>query len=208
VRDHEYIVLGGRNRTLVGRYLTIISSVLSGLIVFLVLSSVDIAKGLNVNVNIPPTVMSLCSAGAVFTLLYMFFDKNIWKLTLAAKFLKIADLSGSWSCKGSTLDQEGKIIREWIGKITIVQSWDKIRVHLETSQSASDSITAAIIYDEVLGFRLLYNYQNSPRPGEPDLKGHTGCANFTFSKDLASATGDYYNGYGRPTYGRMEIQKI
>lgn len=205
--EHEYVVLGGLNRSLVGRYLTLVASFISGALVFLFLTFVDVAKEYNLPINLPPTIMSLFSASLVFSVLYLIFNKTIWKLALAAKILKIADLSGAWNCKGETLDINGKTKTKWEGKLTIVQTWDRIRVNLRTTQSSSDSITAALVYDEALGFRLLYNYENTPRPGEPNLKSHTGSANFTFSKDLKSAEGDYFNGYGRPTYGRMELRK-
>lgn len=207
VQDHEYSLLGGVNRALVGRYLTILASGVSAAIVFVVLTLVDLAKKFNVPVNVPPTLMSLIGAGVVFTALYGVFNKALWKWPWAVKFLKVPDLSGEWECAGTTLDDQGNVRFTWQALVTITQTWDKIRVRLKTAQSSSHSITAALAFDEAEGFTLLYNYRNDPRPGEPELKAHVGSANLVFSKALDTASGDYFNGYGRPTYGRMELRK-
>ncbi|KWS40879.1 hypothetical protein [Pseudomonas syringae] len=207
MQDHEYSLLGGINRALIGRFLTIIASGLSAAMVFVVLTLIDLAKQLNLPVNIPPTVMSLIGAGVVFTVLYAIFNKIIWKWPWAVKFLKVPDLSGEWQCTGTSLDQDGNVRFTWQGIVSITQTWDKIRVRLKTAQSSSTSITAALSYDEADGYSLLYNYKNDPKPGEPELKGHQGSANLVFSKVLDTASGDYFNGYGRPTYGRMELKR-
>lgn len=41
--EHEYTLLGGVSRLKIGRYLALISATVSGFIVFLLLSSVDLA---------------------------------------------------------------------------------------------------------------------------------------------------------------------
>lgn len=207
IHDHEYSLLGGVNRALIGRYLTILASSTSGVAVFFLLSAGDLAKKYNLPVNLPPTVFSLMGAGIVFALLYTVFNKTVWRWRWAVKYLKVPDLSGEWECTGTTLDAEGKPKYSWDAHVYICQTWDKIRVRLKTNQSGSNSITAALVYDEADGYRLLYNYRNDPNPGEPELKGHVGSANLLFSKSLDKATGDYFNGHGRPTYGRMELRR-
>jgi hypothetical protein len=207
VHDHEYSLLGGINRAVIGRYITLLASGVSATLVFVVLTLVDLAKRFNLNVNVPPTLMSLIGAGVVFTILYAAFSRAVWKWPWAVKFLKVPDLSGEWECTGTTLDDLGNVRFTWQAVVHITQTWDKIRVRLKTAQSCSHSITAALAFDEADGYTLLYNYKNDPRPGEPVLRGHQGSANLLFSKSLDTASGDYFNGYGRPTYGRMELRK-
>ncbi|MCX2812470.1 MULTISPECIES: hypothetical protein [unclassified Pseudomonas] len=207
VHDHEYSLLGGINRAVIGRYITLLASGVSATLVFVVLTLVDLAKRFNLNVNVPPTLMSLIGAGVVFTILYAAFSRAVWKWPWAVKFLKVPDLSGEWECTGTTLDDLGNVRFTWQAVVHITQTWDKIRVRLKTAQSSSHSITAALAFDEADGYTLLYNYKNDPRPGEPVLRGHLGSANLLFSKSLDTASGDYFNGYGRPTYGRMELRK-
>ena len=114
-------------------------------------------------------------------------------------------MSGDWICKGQTLNPDGTPSYDWDGTITIIQSWDKLRVRLKTTQSGSNSITAALIWDEADGYRLLYNYRNDPKIGEADLKSHLGFAELTFDKDRTSADGEYFNGHGRFTFGTMHL---
>jgi len=207
IQDHEYSLLGGVNRALIGRYLTILASAISGVAVFLLLSAEDLAKRFNLPVNLPPTALSLLGAGVVFAILYTLFNKTVWKWPWAVKYLKVPDLSGEWLCNGTTLDASGNPVHNWEANVYICQTWDKIRGRLKTRQSGSNSITAALVYDEADGYRLLYNYRNDPNPGEAALRGHVGSANLLFTKSLDGAAGDYFNGYGRPTYGRMELRR-
>lgn len=126
--DHEYALLGGYNRTHLGRWLYAIAALISAGIVFLVLSGVDVAKVSGLNVNLPPTFLALISAGAVYAALYAFFDRFAWKFTPIARHLKLPDLSGTWTCTGTPIEPTDA--NPWSGKVTIVQSWDRFRVHL------------------------------------------------------------------------------
>jgi len=207
VHNHEYALLGGVNRAFIGRYISLAASAVSGLIVFSVLSAVDLAEKFGIPVNLPPTALSLVGAGAVFSLLYMLFDKFIWRWGYASKWLKVPNLSGEWGCTGQTINDEGQIRYEWDADVTICQTWDKIRVRLRTAQSGSNSIAAALVYDEADGFRLLYNYRNDPYAGQAELRSHVGFANILFDKSLTSGSGEYFNGHGRPTFGRMTFRR-
>jgi hypothetical protein len=207
-QEHEYALLGGTNRAKVGRYIGIASASISALIVFLVLAAVDVAKRLGVSTTLPPSVLSLVGAGAVFTVLYWLFDKYVWRWAPLGSLLKVPNLAGDWSCEGKTLDADGNTKYEWQATVTIVQTWDRLRVRLKTKQSGSNSVSAALLRDEVDGFVLLYHYKNDPRINEVDLKAHRGFAELTFSKDCQSAEGPYFNGHGRFTFGTMALTRI
>jgi hypothetical protein len=200
--NHEYALIGGLNRSKVGRYLSLIAAGTSGAIVFVLLKLVDIAKQFGLPANLPPSILSLLGAGSVFAILYWLFDRYMWRWKYVDAWLKVPNLSGDWSCQGKTLDQAtGSATHLWHGTVTIVQSWDKFRVRLKTPQSGSNSVTAALICDDADGYRLLYNYRNDPRIGETNLKSHLGFAELVFAKDLTSADGEYFNGHGRYTFG-------
>lgn len=77
--DHEYAVLGGVNRASIGRYLAILSSAISAGLVFLVLQADNFAKSMGLNVNLPPTVISLVGAGAVYAALFWILKNHAWK---------------------------------------------------------------------------------------------------------------------------------
>ena len=201
--DHEYAVLGGVSRASIGRYLTIASSTVSGVLVFLVLQAVNLAKAFGWNANLPPTVMSLLGASAVYGGMYWILKNYAWKWTVFNKFLKVPNLAGVWDCQGQTLDIDGNVTYTWTAEISIVQCWDMLRIRLKTAQSGSNSIAAALTHDSVDGWILLYQYRNDPRNDQPQLRSHVGCSAVTISKDLKSATAEYFNGGGRATFGKM-----
>lgn len=202
--EHEYALLGGINRAQIGRYISLLAASVSAGLVFVLLWLVDLAKKLNLPASLPPSLLSLVGAGMVFTVLYWLFNRYVWRWSRLSPFLKVPDLSGDWQCEGKTLTPDGKSVAyPWQGVVTVVQTWDKLRVRLKTTQSGSNSITAALMYDEADGFQLLYNYRNDPRIEEVGLKSHHGFADITFAKDLKTAEGPYFNGHGRFTFGTM-----
>lgn len=207
MQEHEYAILGGINRAKIGRYLTIVAASVSAGVVFLLLTVVDIAQRFGVPANLPPSVLSLVGAGAIFTVLYALFDRYIWRWPPLSRLLMVPCLAGEWHCDGQTLTPEGQPSFKWEGRITITQSWDKIRVRLKTAQSGSNSISAAMLYDAVDGYKLLYHYRNDPNIDEPELKSHSGFAELIFDKDCRSAHGQYFNGHGRFTFGRLHLTR-
>ncbi|WP_293867591.1 hypothetical protein [uncultured Alsobacter sp.] len=206
--EHEYSVLGGVSRAKVGRYLSTVAASVSAATVFSLLWVVDLARRFGLNANVPPAVLSLVGAGAVFGALYWLLDRYAWRWGIFRLWLKVPDLSGEWQVDGASVNQDGSNGNVWRGKITIIQSWDRLRVRLRTSQSGSNSVSAAIIYDAADGYRLFYSYRNEPNINEPDLKGHRGFAEVTFSHDLIEGEGEYFNGHGRYTFGRMKLRRL
>jgi len=205
--EHEYSVLGGLNRAVIGRYLSMVSAIAASGIGVFVLWTVDLAKRLGVADHVPGLVLWPVTASLIYAGLYWLFDKHVWKLGVIADLLKVPNLAGKWHCDGQTINPDKTLGYKWEGEVTIVQSWDKLRVRLKTAQSASNSIAAALVYDQADGFRLLYNYKNEPRIGEAELVAHRGAAEFTFAPDLNTAEGEYFNGHGRFTFGNMKLTR-
>jgi len=205
--DHEYSVLGGLNRAAIGRYLSVISSFVASGIGVAVLWVVDIAKRFGWADHVPPLILWPLTAGAIYVGLYWWFNARAWKRPTLAKLLRVPNLAGTWHCDGQTINPDKTLGYKWEGQLTIIQSWDKLRIRLRTTQSGSNSIAAALVYDQADGFHLLYNYKNDPRIGEPDLTSHRGSAEVTFSHDLQSAEGEYFNGHGRYTFGTMKLTR-
>lgn len=183
------------------------AAAVSGAIVYLLLRAVDIAQQLGIPANLPPSILSLVGAGAVFTALYWILDRYAWQWPVISRLLKVPNLSGEWHCRGQTLNTDKTVAYDWSGTLTVLQSWDRLRVRLKTETSGSNSISAALICDSIDGYRLFYSYRNDPRIGEPELVSHRGFAEITFDKELASATGEYFNGYGRYTFGKMHLTR-
>jgi hypothetical protein len=207
MRDHEYALLGAMNRAQVGRYLGLIAAAVSAGIVYLLLSAVDIAQRLGWNVHATPSILSLVGATAVFGALYWLFDRFAWRWRFLNAVIKVPNIAGEWSCQGETVNQDGSPAQEWEATITILQSWDKIRVLLKTTQSRSNSIAAALVCDDADAYRLLYHYRNDPKIGEVELKSHLGFGELVFARNLQTAEGEYFNGHRRNTFGSMKLKR-
>jgi hypothetical protein len=205
--EHEYSVLGGPNRAAIGRTLSLVAAAASSILVAFALAALDLARTLGLANAIPQVILWPLTAGLIYTGLYWLFDKHVWKLPRLSRLLRVPNLSGNWLCRGQTLKPDGSPEREWTAEVAIVQSWDRIRVRLKSAQSTSNSIAAALIFDEADGYRLLYNYRNEPLIGQPQLAGHRGSAELLFSEDLQTAKGEYFNGHGRYTFGTMQLAR-
>ncbi|WP_432322448.1 hypothetical protein [Yersinia enterocolitica] len=206
MKNHEYIVISGMNRSKVGKIIWTVASVFSALLIYVVFKIFDYAEYFNINANVPPSVLSLIGAGTIYMLLYAWFSSSLWKRSNFTQFLKVPDLSGEWECIGEGKTNNGEIFT-WKSTIKIFQTWDKVRIRSDTSQSGSDSIAASILYDEGIGYRLLYNYRNDPKINEVELHSHIGFVELIFSEDLMSADGEYFNGRGRNTFGTMQLRR-
>lgn len=181
------------------------SALVSALLVFLLLSAVDVAARLGWPVNLPPAALSLIGAGSVYLALYFLFDRFAWKFGPVGRALKIPNLAGTWQCEGLRTEKAPPV--PWTGTITITQSWDRVRVHLKTAKSGSNSVAAALVCDPVGGHSLMYHYKNEPKQGQAKLKAHHGFAEIVFNADGRTAYGEYFNGRGRNTFGEMRLTR-
>ncbi|NKM86502.1 hypothetical protein GFL54_19810 [Rhizobium laguerreae] len=206
--EHEYTLLGGVSRLKIGRYLALISAAVSAFIVFVLLSSVDLAQRFGIAASIPPSVLSFVGAGTVFTALSWILNRYAWRWKFINSLLQIPDLAGSWSCTGTTMATSSNPSFDWSGEIVIIQTWDKIRVRLKTATSASSSRSAALIKDEADGWRLFYSYRNEPNIDQPELSAHRGFSEILFDPGLNTGSGEYFNGHGRYTFGTMSLERV
>ena len=79
-----------------------------------------------------------------------------------------------------------------------------MRIVLITDKSSSESVSAAIIYDDIKGYRLVYNYRNQPDSlDDESLKTHIGFVELKLDLDKNQASGNYYNVSGRKTFGNF-----
>jgi hypothetical protein len=207
--DHEYALVGGINRSTVGRYIASIAAALSAVLVFLVLLFVDVATPLGISPNVPPSVFSLISAAGVYTGLYFLFCKYLWRWKFIADLIQLPDISGRWNCyaESSYSDDRHSDGTAWEAVVKISQTWDKIFITLTTEKSRSESVSAALIAEGNGNFRLLYHYKNDPRRFEDGLNAHHGFVDIIISEDLRSADGVYFTGRGRTTFGTMKWER-
>lgn len=154
------------------------------------------------------TVGTVVPVSAFFGLLYLLFDRHLWKCPMFRRVLLVPDVNGEWKCQGKTVLKEGEAAEiHWEGTVTISQSWSKILVHLRTSQSSSRSMSASIQHDQGVGYRLLYQYRNEPRAGEEELEIHTGAVEMDFDEACAVGQGHYFTDSHRKTVGTMDLER-
>ena len=208
--DHEYALIGGVNRATIGRWIGTLAAGISAVLVFIILTMVDVASSLGIDAKIPPSVFSLLGAGAVYGIFYLLFSKYIWKWEVIVKVMQVPDLSGKWICRGqSSYTQDGDGFGgDWEGIVEISQSWDKLCIVLKTTQSRSESVSAALIAEGSGAYRLLYHYKNDPRVFEDGLHAHHGFVDLLVSSGLLEADGVYFTGRGRTTHGTMSWERI
>ncbi len=205
--EHEYALLGGFNRAKVGRYLALAAAGVSALAVLLSAGLGAWLEGRGLPRQWTGWIASAISAGAAWTALYWLLDNHAWHWKPVGRALGVPDLAGGWKVQGLTLNPDKSPGWAWSGTLTISQKWDKLRVRLQTAQSSSVSITAAILCEDEAGWRLFYTYRNEPKVGEADLQPHRGSADILFASDLRTASGEYFNGLGRFTFGSMTLTR-
>ncbi|EMK0758318.1 hypothetical protein ACEZKA_001442 [Acinetobacter baumannii] len=198
INGHEYCVQNGINRSNIGKTIYSIASILSSFLI------IHVLKKYNIINNISEAIISSILTAILFLLIYKIFNKWIWKLKYLINFLNFPDISGKWKCEAISSYNGGHL---WHGLVTIEQSWDKLRIVLNTELSSSESVAAAIIYDPIKGYRILYNYKNEPKNLNGDLSFHVGFVELVLSEDNKSAQGTYYNVAGRTSTGTMTWTK-
>lgn len=204
MRDHEYSVIG-HSRSTIGRYLgtfvTIIVSLLPavGIGVSDALTQLGLPEWGKYFVVIPVT------AGVIYSAVHWAFNKYGWRPL--SFFSQLPNISGEWSCSGTTIDDDDTVKFNWDGDITISQTWEKIRVRLETKSSISHSISVALIPEPDGCWMLMYSYKNEPKVGNKSLNAHIGYSEMRFHKKLSTAQGEYFTAKGRGTCGAMSFNR-
>lgn len=205
MQAHEYAI-GGHDRASIGRYIGIFAALIASAATSASVSLVSVLVGYGFPTWTHTLVMVPISAGLAYTVAHALFNRFVWRGM--ALFSNLPNIDGTWACTGETLDSEGMAQYSWTARITISQSWQKIRVRSATDKSASNSVSAALIPEPDGCWMLIYSYRNEPRAGVSELHSHIGYSELRFEKDLNRAEGDYFNAKGRSTFGHMTLSKI
>lgn len=206
MQPHEYSVIG-LNRTAIGRYLGIAAGVMSSVAAMLATFCFDLVQRFGFSDNSTVSIVFPLNAAFFYFIGYEVFTKWIWRWVVVQKLFGVPDLNGEWICDGQTKDNDGKTTYEWSGVVTINQTWEKIRVYLDTGQSSSRSKSASLVKEPGRGYVLMYSYQNEPKAGEPELRTHVGYCELQLDEWVKTAEGNYFNNRGRVTFGRMKLTK-
>ena len=170
---------------------------------------VSIATRIGLEAGWITTLGTVLPVSVLFGSLYLLFDRYLWKWTILRRVMLVPDLNGKWECRGKTVLRKGESVEfKWEGTLTITQSWSKVLVHLSTSQASSRSVAASIFHDQGVGYRLLYQYKNEPKPGEGELRIHAGSVEMAFDETCENGSGHYFTDSHRNTVGVMELNRI
>ena len=153
---------------MVGRFLGIVAGLASSGLAVLIATLITYAESWGFLQQRAFWTLPL-TAAIFYTLGHLGFDKWAWRTWLVHVFLDIPDLRGKWECVGESIDPiTGNVNNNWTSEITISQTWEKLRIYSQATQSRSASVAASITVEEDVGYVLMYSYRNEPRLGEPE----------------------------------------
>lgn len=193
-----------------------------------------LAYGITILVELVTTALStvlpfavgfVVSWGLAFAVVWRIHDRWFWKTRIARAlgFTHVPNLNGKWegwivtSYEGDIDDralhpdndssEDGQKMKAWLD---IDQTWRKINVHFETTQTPSDSNGATMLTEEGKWPSLSYQYEN---PGSPLVEGldmHFGTASLEYRDegDTETLEGLYYTGPGRDNNGLMYFKQV
>jgi len=200
LQDHEYSVIGHRRST-IGRYLGMLATILVSLLPAVGIGLSDLMAKIGVPEWGKYFIVIPITASLTYTALHWFFNKYGWRPL--SFFAQIPNVAGEWLCVGQTINDDGSVAQDWEGELTISQTWEKIRVRLETKSSVSHSLSVALIPEPDGCWMLMYSYVNKPKVGNIHLNSHQGYSEMRFTQSLKNAQGEYFTAKGRGTAGTM-----
>ncbi|GLO04428.1 MULTISPECIES: hypothetical protein [Pseudomonas] len=204
MQDHEYSVIGHRRST-VGRYLGMLATIVVSFLPAVGFGLSELMAELGVPEWGKYFVVIPITASLTYTALHWFFNKYGWRpLSFIAQ---VPNISGDWNCVGQTLNDDGSVAHDWVAELSISQTWEKIRVRLETKSSISHSVSVALIPEPDGCWMLMYSYINKPKVGNGHLDAHQGYCEMRVVKNLKTAKGEYFTAKGRGTAGTMTFTR-
>jgi len=144
----------------------------------------------------------------IFGLLYIFFDRHLWKWRVfkSIGLVKTPNYNGKW--KGHIKSSFDEFKQEIEVELTILQHWTSIDISFETETSKGRSEIAGIKIGDLNYSELTYTYFNEPIvSADLNMNIHKGTSTLCFIKNNSHAKGDYYTGRGRNHYGEVFISK-
>lgn len=137
-----------------------------------------------------------------FELIFLIFDRLLWKWWFFNKLIKYPNISGKW--KGTIDNHEFPVVE---AIVEIKQTWTKIIIILET-ETAKSKTKSLTFYaeDSDNNPEIYYVYEN--KSNTKKLSHHGGTGELTFVKDKNMLVGQYYTDKFRENHGDIVLNKI
>ena len=184
---------------------------------YLVFASILIVKGLDLILkfyfdSLPPGI-HLPSAFAVYGLVYLSFDRWLWKIKLFSMLgiNEVPIIAGKWEGKLRSSCEKFEVAYPVVVKIH--QTWNKISIHLDGSSRESHSTMAMFEIKSPSHSRLEWTFISRSKPGATSPDMFCGVTRLSLEIDgnkMASSAieGDYYTETGRDTYGSIKLSRV
>ena len=141
-----------------------------------------------------------------YGIVYNLFNRSFWKSGIVRKalFLKIPILQGQYA--GYLKSSHDKFKKKTKIEATVIQTWDRIMLSIETNQSKSHSVTAAFHISDRLAPQLIYYYCNTPFSASiQTMHIHKGIAEVSCEGETLK--GEFFTGRDRKTFGEFTLIK-
>lgn len=155
----------------------------------------------------PPACVDAPGTLALYGIYYWLFKMYGWRSKLLRRVAVISTplLEGAWTGTTQT-SHEGEAGPVKAVEVNIGQDWTDICITLRSDASNSHSTSASMTVSPD-GAVLVYEYMNTPLPGQVDtMQIHFGTARLSLAGEN-TLEGDYYSGRGRQTIGRLQLKR-
>lgn len=152
-----------------------------------------------------PVVIQPLSPFAVFGVLFLIFNKWLWKVWPLSKLLDIPNFNGTWKGSGHSTfpGREGN----YDILIKIKQTFTQLIVDAEFGSSYSESFVANVDNVNPLRAKLVYSYLNKPDGNATKTQNeHLGTVEL-FCTKKNNLTGNYFTNREPQTKGKLELKK-
>jgi hypothetical protein len=172
---------------------------------FIAILSAYITFFLNPFIEILPIVLQPLSPFAVFGVLFLIFDKFLWKCFSLNKIMNISDFSGTW--EGHCNSNSKKANSDCKVKLKIKQTFTQINVDATFNKSYSESFVANVDNTNPHRSKLIYSYLNKPNGKVPKTQDkHFGSVELCLIDDK-NISGDYFTDRQPQTRGTLNLKK-
>lgn len=153
------------------------------------------------------------SAIGCYDLFLKLFDKYFWKLQFLRKLglVRVPYLHGPWIGHVTSSYDPNK---QKNVAVKIEQTWSNMLIELESDDSKSETLMAAIYLKSANTTELLYEYHSEPRDlAVKSMHPHDGSAKLKFSRTVSQGSaklvlrGSYFTGRGRERHGEIYLEK-